>query len=76
MNLKNIENPKNFNKIKHSSELNELNICLNDLNYEKNSNANSSLKNYGRIVNVKNYNEAKEICNEFNPEHLQIVKKI
>ena len=55
--------------------INKLNICFNDLNYDENSNAYLSLKNYGRIVNVKNYDEAKEICNEFNPEHLQIVLK-
>ena len=53
----------------------EINICFEDLGYGENSNAYHSLKNYGQIVNVKNFEEAREICNEFNPEHLQIVLK-
>ena len=53
----------------------EINISVEDLGYGENSNAYHSLKNYGRIVNVKNYEEAIEVCNAFNPEHLQIVLK-
>ena len=35
----------------------EINISVEDLGYGENSNAYHSLKNYGRIVNVKNYEE-------------------
>jgi len=48
---------------------------LQNLNFNKDSNAYKSLKNLGLIVNVSDFEEAKEVCNQFNPEHLQLILK-
>ena len=48
---------------------------LNNLNFNKDSNAYKSLKNFGLIVNVSDFEEAKEVWNQFNPEHLQLILK-
>ena len=53
--------------------LKEINTCFDYLKFGETSNAYYSLNKYGKIINVDNFKEAKDICNEFNPEHLQIV---
>ena len=62
-----------INSNKNKEVQKEINNCFHHLKFGENSNAYYSLEKYGKIVNVGSFKEAKDICNEFNPEHLQIV---
>ena len=62
-----------INSNKNQEVQKEINNCFDYLKFGETSNAYYSLNKYGKIINVDNFKEAKDICNEFNPEHLQIV---
>ena len=62
-----------INSNKNQEVQKEINNCFDYLKFGETSNAYHSLNKYGKIINVDNFKEAKDICNEFNPEHLQIV---